>query len=235
MYQSAATAPALPGFSRWLPPELPYSPQHAVFASCRMLTRTGGQLYTWHLSVVDAGYPRGIVRRRGRAASRRCSQTTTCHGTTSHGRRRVDAADGSSGQRPVDAQAAVRHEGRHPDRRRLQRRRHVRSRRLQGRRVVHRPQRQRRLGRRRPVGQAGPPRRPAGHRRLGRRRQDRHRHLRPGLARRSAGHRATSRACPTRTTPTRACARTCPARAERIAPWRSHAEADRATASRART
>ena len=56
----------------------------------------------------------------------------------------------------------------------------------------------------------GHQRRSPGHRRLGRRRQDRHRHLRSGLVRAIRGPWRTSRACPIRTTKHGAFTRTFP-------------------------
>ncbi len=52
---------AAPGFLPLAPPQVPYLTPLNPFLNPPILTRTGGALYTWHLSVVDAGYPRGIV------------------------------------------------------------------------------------------------------------------------------------------------------------------------------
>jgi hypothetical protein len=42
-------------------PQLPTPNPETPFLVPRILTRAGGQLYTWHLSVVDAGFPRGAL------------------------------------------------------------------------------------------------------------------------------------------------------------------------------
>jgi protocatechuate 3,4-dioxygenase beta subunit len=50
-----------PGFFPLAPPVNPIPLLQTPFLLPPVLTRAGGALYTWHLSVVDAGYPRGIV------------------------------------------------------------------------------------------------------------------------------------------------------------------------------
>ena len=52
---------AIPGFFPLAPPQVPYLTPLNPFLQAPILTRAGGGMYTWHLSVVDAGYPRGIV------------------------------------------------------------------------------------------------------------------------------------------------------------------------------
>jgi protocatechuate 3,4-dioxygenase beta subunit len=50
-----------PGYFPIAPPVDPVPLFQAPLLLPPILTRAGGALYTWHLSVVDAGYPRGIV------------------------------------------------------------------------------------------------------------------------------------------------------------------------------
>ena len=142
--------------------------------------------YTWHLSVIDAGQPR---QRRLAATSSPSTRRISYLRSGLLDRRRPGpvAVDPGRRERRADQEAPLRHARRNPRHRRLGRQRHDEGRRVPRRPVVPRPQRQRRLGRGRPVGQAGQEGRPAGHRRLERRRQDRHRHLRPGVDRRPEG------------------------------------------------
>jgi protocatechuate 3,4-dioxygenase beta subunit len=53
--------PPPPGFFFVPPPDAPLLNPNTPFLVPQILTRAGGQLYTWHLSVVDAGYPRGSL------------------------------------------------------------------------------------------------------------------------------------------------------------------------------
>jgi hypothetical protein len=60
--QPAPPAPLLPlGFFNPLPPLFAPPPEILPFLVGPVLTRAGGALYTWHLSVVDAGQPRGPI------------------------------------------------------------------------------------------------------------------------------------------------------------------------------
>ena len=113
----------------------------------------GGDGFTWHLSVVNAGQPRGDQARAVDAdADQRADPSEELGGEPADRKSSGSwpARDGPGQPRPV----ALRHAGRHARCRRLQRRRHHRRRRVQRRPVVHRPQRQRRVGQGRPVGQA---------------------------------------------------------------------------------
>jgi len=56
-----APPPPAPGFFPLAPPVDPLLIAQTPFLLPPILTRGGGAMYTWHLSVVDAGYPRGVV------------------------------------------------------------------------------------------------------------------------------------------------------------------------------
>ena len=55
--QVAAAAPFNPSFEDTFAPVIPQLP----FLVAPQLTRAGGHMYTWHLSIVNAGQPRGVV------------------------------------------------------------------------------------------------------------------------------------------------------------------------------
>ncbi|MEX0678238.1 MAG: SdrD B-like domain-containing protein [Pirellulales bacterium] len=55
----APEPPPPPGAFFAPPPPPPVPIPDSPFLVPRILTRAGGQLYTWHLSVIDAGFPRG--------------------------------------------------------------------------------------------------------------------------------------------------------------------------------
>ena len=82
-----------------------------------VITRAGGALYTWHLSVVDAGQPRGPCgRRSSRAVDRDAPAGRDPVGGRRPGRRRVDVCRPARrpGQRSQDAVRHPRRNSRSP-------------------------------------------------------------------------------------------------------------------------
>ncbi len=144
--------------------------------------------FTWHLSVVDAGQPRGMNAEDESVAmliSATPEQLAEIADKTDGGEW-VLAGGNSRSTASRGPPPGVWRSRRHSDQRRFRRRWDFRRGRVHRRPLVCGSQRQRRVGQGRPVRQARPPWRQACDRRLGRRRQDRHRHLRPRLARRPA-------------------------------------------------
>ena len=108
--------------------------------------------YTWHLSVIDGG---PAASADGSDVCRQCSIATFRSRLLD--RRRPESRrelDPGRRERRADQEVSLRHARRDARHRRLGRRRHDEDRRVHRRPVVPRPQRQRRVGRGRSVGQA---------------------------------------------------------------------------------
>ena len=119
-----AQPPVVPGYFPAAPPNLPYLLPQNPFLISQILTRAGGQLYTWHLSVDRRRLSAGHRRRRGRAAVGLSPGGAHRVVQRQDGRHPVDAASGRRGT-AGRASTELRHAKGISHFRRFQRRRQV--------------------------------------------------------------------------------------------------------------